>query len=183
MPNTYKPSEMAAAILAIPSVQTSGSSIKGYQTFPVTWTITAQQSIDDFCAIIDADTSAEKGMAFLGKIQCADFPNKSLTNENIIVEILDEDNNNGKNIHIILINQNIYPYKWEYFYHEKGTNTKGWIAYYPIEEESIPREALSLEIQILLDEVESLLDHEAFLSSDNKQFVLSDGLKFKTALE
>lgn len=153
------------------------------KSFPATWTITAQQSIDDFCAIVDADTSIEKGMTFLGKIQCADFPNENLTNENIIVEILDEDTNNGKNIHIILINQNIYPYKWEYFYHQKGNSKKGWIAYYPIEEESIPREALSLEVQILLDEIENSLTHEAFISSDNKQIILSDGLKLKTALK
>lgn len=52
-----------------------------------------------------------------------------------------------------------------------------------LEEGSIPREALSLDVQILLDEIENSLTHEAFISSDNKQIILSDGLKFKTALE
>ena len=94
-----------------------------YNPFPNTWTTTG--TIAQFCAAVNADSTAVAGMAYLGELRCSDLP-ASLVNVEAVVEVIDGTGTSGKVIHITITSGNVLPYRWEYTYWNNGTNVSGW---------------------------------------------------------
>lgn len=103
-----------------------------YKPFPEEWeaytTINSQNTIEDFCAVVDSTESAVVGMVYLGELTFATTPFTG--NAEAVVEIIDE-NSGHRTIHIILSSGTDYPYHWEYTYWTMGgiTQNSGWIGF------------------------------------------------------
>ena len=106
--------------------------ITTYRPFPSSWdnytTIDVQNTIEDFCAVVDNDQDAIVGMAYLGELTFESTPFAG--NAEALVEIVDE-NDGHKTIHIILSSGTNYPYHWEYTYWTISdiVHTSGWIGF------------------------------------------------------
>lgn len=115
----------------------NGNSLKGtgnvaiatYQPFPSSWSSATSGTIASFCAVVNADSSAVKGMAYLGELRCSDLPSPSLVNVESVVEIVDGTGTSGKTIHVTVTSGDIAPYRWEYTYWNNGGRTSGWVAF------------------------------------------------------
>lgn len=102
--------------------------ISAYHPFPNSWTTDSTTAA--LCQDIVADSSAVAGMIYLGKVYCSDLP-ASLIQGEVVVEIISNDNANGKNIHLILTSADTAPYRWEYSYVKINSSytSAGWIGY------------------------------------------------------
>ena len=107
--------------------------IRTYQAFPASWVAASSSTTKAFCAVVDADTSAVEGMAYLGELRCSDFSSSGvgIINGEAIVEIISGTGSGGKVIHIILTSGDTDPYRWEYTYWASGARTSGWIGFQP----------------------------------------------------
>ena len=105
------------------SVLGSGNiAIKTYQPFPAGWTVNG--TVDEFCADVNADTSAIGGMAYLGDVIFSDLPFNG--NADAVVEIIRGTSVGGKVIHIVITSGDRAPYRWEYTWWNNGLSTSGW---------------------------------------------------------
>ena len=98
----------------------------GFKPFPITWTTngTVNQLMED----ITADTSATKGMAYLGEVTCSDLPFNG--NAEMMVYIIDgSDGLQGKVIQANVTSGNISPYYWQMIYWNNHSN--GWVSFIP----------------------------------------------------
>lgn len=100
-----------------------------YKFFPNSWT-TSGITTKAFCDIVNADTNATKGMAYLGEVEWSDLP-RSMVNAEVVVEVMDGTGGSDKTIHLILTSGNVAPYRWEYTYWNNGSNVSGWIGFQP----------------------------------------------------
>lgn len=102
-----------------------------YKPFPASWSTAATNTTKYFCNVVDTDSNASKGMAFLGELSCSDFSASGVPigNGEAVVEVIADNGSNGKVIHIVLTSGDTSPYRWEYTYWNKGSNTSGWIAF------------------------------------------------------
>lgn len=110
--------QVGETIYAIP---TGGDTT--YNPFPAGWTTTG--TIAQFCAAVNADSTAVEGMAYLGELRCSDLPT-GLANVEAVVEVIDGTGTSNKVIHIMITSGNVSPYRWEYTYWNNGTNVSGW---------------------------------------------------------
>lgn len=131
----YTPGESTNATLTIDNEDRTiavsvPSERKTYNEFPQDWntTIDSQNTIEDFCATIDQDSSALVDMAYLGELNFTSTP--FVGNAETLVEIVDEKRSH-KTIHIILSSGTTYPYHWEYTYWVLNgvVHTSGWIGF------------------------------------------------------
>lgn len=102
-----------------------------YLPIPSTWTVNSTTAA--LAQSIIADASATAGMGYLGKLYCSDLPGGLVQGE-AVIEIISDDNANGKNIHIILTSANQAPYRWEYSYvkiNGSYSSPAGWVGYQP----------------------------------------------------
>ena len=104
--------------------------IKSYHTLNNSWL--TNSTTQTFCSTIAADSSAEAGMTYSGKIECSDLPANMVQGE-VVVQIISDDESNEKNIHLVLTSVNTAPYRWEYSYVKvNGVYVaSGWIGYQP----------------------------------------------------
>ena len=107
--------------------------IRTYQAFPSSWSSATSDTTDNFCAVVDADSNAVEGMAYLGELRCSDFNTSGvgIINGEAIVEIFAGSGTSGKTIHITLSSGDTNPYRWEYTYWADGLRTSGWIGFQP----------------------------------------------------
>lgn len=98
--------------------------ITTYQSFNTNWT--TSDTIDAFCANVDADASAVEGMAYLGELTCSDLPFAG--NADTVVEVMSGSGTSGKAIHITITSGDIVPHRWDYTYWNNGQKTSGWVA-------------------------------------------------------
>jgi hypothetical protein len=99
--------------------------ITTYQAFPNSWPTNTT-----FTALIEAiknDTTAVKGMAYLGELTCSELPS-GLSNVEAVIEIMNGTTAQNKVIHTTLTSSNIEPYRWEYTYWS-GNQQVNWIGF------------------------------------------------------
>lgn len=96
--------------------------------FPDTWPVSSSYTTKQFCDVVNGDETAVQGMSYLGEVMFSDLP-ASISNAEIVVEIMDGTGTSGKVIHLILTSGNVKPYRWEYTYWSDGANVSGWIAF------------------------------------------------------
>ena len=98
-----------------------------YLPFSSTWII--DSTTIAFCDIVNDDTNATVGKAYLGSVTFTDKPFSG--NGELVVEILQGPNAGTKAIHLVLTSGNVAPYRWEYTYWKINdtANTSGWIGY------------------------------------------------------
>ena len=107
------------------SVLGSGNvQVSGFLPFPAGWT--TNSTTKAFCDDIAADSSAVKGMAYLGEVTISDMP-AGIVNSEIRVYIEDGTTAANKVITLELTSGNVAPYQWQYVYWNNGTNTSGWV--------------------------------------------------------
>lgn len=94
-----------------------------YLPFPTEWTTTGTTKA--LCDDIASDTTAVEGKAYLGEVTCSDLPN-SLSNAEIVVEIMDGTTASNKVIKLTCTSGNTSPYMWIYTYWNNGTDVSGW---------------------------------------------------------
>lgn len=102
-----------------------------YRVIPSEWDV--NDTTAALCQSIVADDQAKAGMAFFGKLYCSDLPG-GLVQAEAVIEIISEDQANGKNILISLTSANQVPYRWEYAYVKiNGSygSPAGWVGYQP----------------------------------------------------
>ena len=107
--------------------------IRTYQPFPSSWSASTSGTTNQFCAMVDSDSTAVEGMAYLGELRCSDFNGSGvgIINGEAIVEIFAGSGVSGKTIHITLSSGDTNPYRWEYTYWASGARTSGWIGFQP----------------------------------------------------
>ena len=96
-----------------------------YQSFPSSWPTNTT-----FTALIEAiknDTTAVKGMAYLGELTCSGLPT-GLINVEAVIEIINGTTAQNKVIHTTLTSSNVEPYRWEYTYWS-GNQQVDWIGF------------------------------------------------------
>lgn len=101
-----------------------------YLTYPAGWPTGANSTTAQFCAAIASDTTAVVGRAYLGEVTLSDLP-ASLSNGEIIVEIMSGTTASDKVIVLTLTSDNQSPYMWKYTYWDNGTHVSGWIGFQP----------------------------------------------------
>lgn len=82
---------------------------KSYNTFSHNWTIS---SVKNLCDSVIADSDAEAGMVYYGKFTGEGLPS-SLRQAEMTVEIIADDNSNGKSLVLTVFSADTAPYKWE----------------------------------------------------------------------
>ena len=98
----------------------------GFKPFPNTWTTNG--TVNQLMADITADTSATKGMAYLGEVTCSDLPFNG--NAEMMIYIMDgSDGLQGKVIQANLTSGNTSPYYWQMIYWNNHSN--GWTSFIP----------------------------------------------------
>lgn len=97
-----------------------------YAEFPAGWT--TNSTTKAFCDSIAADSSAIKGMAYLGEVTFSDLP-ASMANAEIVVEIMDGTTVANKIIVLTCTSGNQAPYMWKYTYWNGGSDVSGWIGF------------------------------------------------------
>lgn len=97
-----------------------------YSPFPVGWT--TNSTTKAFCDDVAADSSAIKGMAYLGEVTFSDLP-ASMANAEVVVEIMDGTTAADKVIVLTCTSGNQAPYMWKYTYWNNGSNVSGWIGF------------------------------------------------------
>lgn len=111
------------------SVLGSGNlAVKTYQEFPNTWT--TDSTMETLMSDIENDTSAVKGMAYLGEVTCSDLPFQG--NAELVIEIMDG-TGTSKTIVATLTSGTTSPYFWKYTYWViSGTaHNSGWQSFLP----------------------------------------------------
>ena len=101
--------------------------IETYQPFNASWPTSNSYTTAQFCAAVNAESSAVVGMAYLGGASWSDLP--FVGNGDVVVEVM-QGPNNTKAIHLILTSSNVAPYHWEYTYWNNGS-TSGWRGFQP----------------------------------------------------
>lgn len=94
-----------------------------YLPYPAGWTTTGTTKV--FCDDIAADTTAIGGKAYLGEVTFSDLP-ASMTNAEIVVEIMAGTTAQNKVIVLTCTSGNTAPYMWKYTYWNNGTDVSGW---------------------------------------------------------
>jgi len=105
--------------------------VRTFQPFPASWASYTTGTTSAFCAMVNNDTSATEGMAYLGDLRCSDFSSSGIpiSNGEAIVEIIAGVSNN-KVICIHLTSGNVKPYSWDYTWWN-GSSPVGWHSYVP----------------------------------------------------
>lgn len=111
-------------------VQVGGSNTS-YFPIPEGWTLNGTTA--ELCADIVADEVVTAGMVYCGKLNCSDLP-VNLTQAEAVIEIITDEEDSGKSIHIILTSADHAPYHWEYNYVKTNGvygSPAGWVGYQP----------------------------------------------------
>ena len=158
-------------------------SLSTYKTFPNTWTTNG--TITQLFQDIENDTTAVKGMAYLGEVTCSDLP--FVGNGDIVIEIMDG-TGTEKVIVATLNSGNVSPYYWRYTYWVISgiSHSSGWQSFVPTER-TVNGKALTSNITLTASDVSALPSSTKYgaglsVSGISVQLVDQDGNNLGSAI-
>lgn len=89
----------------------TNADVKNYKDFPEGWSKTGTMS--DLISDINTDSNATTGMSYMATVSFSDLP-ASLLQAEMKVDVMDDDENLGKNILFTITSSDTAPYHWEY---------------------------------------------------------------------